>query len=139
RRAAAAQLRLEVAGEAAGDLDHQWPEIVLEEVPGSGRVAVFDAGGGVADPLPLAGRDGLLAAIGGDSGLRPGDQLGAGPFEGHDRLALSVVVPTGDLVERDRRHSDFVVPRAAAAAGASGKQTGSGEHGYATGQNAPAH
>src|SRR6185369_7556159 len=81
-RAAAAQLRLEVAGEASGRLHHQGPEIFFEETSRSSSVGLLYPAGSVTDRLPLCRCYGLLAAVGDDLGFRARGQFGAGTLEG---------------------------------------------------------
>src|SRR6185312_12227406 len=138
RRAAAAQFGLEIAGELAGRLDDQRPKILLEEVARATRVAVLDAGGGVADRLPLGRSNDLLAAVGDDLAVGARGELGARALEGAERLALPVVGPARDLVERDRRHMDLVLHGAAAVTGTRRQEAGGSEQ-HATSQDAPSH
>ncbi len=114
RRAAAAQLGLEIAGEFAGNRDHQRPEIILEKVPGGRWIAFVGRRGGVANPLPFGRSDALLATIGGDLAVGSAHQFGAGPAKRHHRPALPVLAPAGNLVERDRCHGHAIFARSAA-------------------------
>src|SRR6185437_11241515 len=138
RRAAAAQFGLEIAGELAGCLDDQRPEILLEEATRATRVAVLDAGSGVADRLPLGRSNDLLAAVGDDLAVGARGELRARALEGAERLALPVIGPARNLVERDRRHMDLVLHGAAAGTGA-GRQEAGGSEQHATSQDAPPH
>ena len=123
---AAAHFGLEVAGELARRLDHERPEIRLEEEAGGPVVTDLDGGAGIADALPFGGGDGLFAAIGHDPDVGAGGQLGAGAAEGGKRLAMLFVGPAGDLVEGDRRHRHTLLRRTGSAALARRQQNGDG-------------
>src|SRR6185437_10450915 len=86
RRAAAAQLRLEVAGEACRSLHDQRSEILLEELPRTLIVARSHRCRMGADLPPLGGGHDPLAAVGGDARVGRGIEPGAGTAECRQRL-----------------------------------------------------
>src|SRR6185503_15106385 len=114
-------------------------EILLEEGARGAVVAGLHRAGRIADLLPLGLRDRLEAAVGGDLGVRPGRQLGAGAAERGQRLGMLVVGPAGNLIEGNRRHRDALLVLRAGAVGTSSQQTGRGKPSRDAGQDGPAH